>query len=181
MQLRVDRACGDSHTVYTVRLDGRLVHLCEADRLIDQITWTQLWELLELLGDDLLTEDVQNGIQGRAHERQGRVLERHKIAIFDRLKDHNLRGVKDMTEAATATEAKPGRSAKYPHEAKIALQKDADGKIYGPDNNPKRAGSKTHERFKLYKTGMSVGDFLKAGGQMADISYDVDKGFIKVG
>ena len=47
-------------------------------------------------------------------------------------------------------------------------------------DNPKRAGSPSHRRFALYRDGMTVGEFLKAGGQRSDIAWDVDKGWISV-
>jgi hypothetical protein len=39
--------------------------------------------------------------------------------------------------------------------------------------NPKRKGSKSFARFALYVDGMSVADFLKAGGTRGDINWDV--------
>ena len=46
------------------------------------------------------------------------------------------------------------------------------------EKNPKRPGSAAFERFKLYRTGMTVGDFLRAGGTRADISWDRSHKFI---
>lgn len=40
-------------------------------------------------------------------------------------------------------------------------------------NNPKRAGSSAFDRFALYKDGMTVDEYLKAGGTMADINWDL--------
>jgi hypothetical protein len=45
-------------------------------------------------------------------------------------------------------------------------------------DNPKRVGSAARERFVLYRSGMTVGQFLAAGGLRADISWDVDHHFI---
>jgi hypothetical protein len=47
-------------------------------------------------------------------------------------------------------------------------------------DNPKRVGSAARERFTLYRSGMTVGQFLAAGGLRADISWDVDHGFIRL-
>lgn len=42
----------------------------------------------------------------------------------------------------------------------------------------KRPGSKSFERYQLYKEGMTISDFIKAGGTMGDIKHDASKGFI---
>lgn len=46
------------------------------------------------------------------------------------------------------------------------------------DSNPKRG--KAAERFALYKNGMSVDEFVKLGGTVADVRWDMGKGFIKL-
>ena len=46
--------------------------------------------------------------------------------------------------------------------------------------NPKREGTASWQRFKLYKSGMTVGDFIGKGGTMGDIRWDQKHGFIKV-
>lgn len=44
--------------------------------------------------------------------------------------------------------------------------------------NPKRPGTESHTRFKLYGRCKTVGSFLKAGGTRRDLAWDFDKGFI---
>ena len=46
------------------------------------------------------------------------------------------------------------------------------------EENPKRG--EAAKRFKLYKKGMTVDEYVEAGGFRADIKWDVEKGFIKV-
>lgn len=46
--------------------------------------------------------------------------------------------------------------------------------------NPKRAGTKTWHRFALYKTGMTVAEFLEAGGRRVDLSWDAQRQFIRI-
>lgn len=46
--------------------------------------------------------------------------------------------------------------------------------------NPKREGTPSHERFALYKDGMTVKQAKEAGVRAADISYDSEKGFISL-
>ncbi len=48
------------------------------------------------------------------------------------------------------------------------------------DKNPKRFGSKSYDRFNMYKDGMKVKDFLKAGGMREDLRWDSDRGFIEI-
>lgn len=71
------------------------------------------------------------------------------------------------------------KAPKYPLDAKIKMLADKDGKPYGKDNNPKRPGSSSHDRFAHYVDGMSVEEALK-GVKTADIDWDVAKGFIQV-
>ena len=46
--------------------------------------------------------------------------------------------------------------------------------------NPKHPTSAAFQRFDLYRDGMTVGDFLNAGGTRQDLWYDQDHGFIRV-
>lgn len=47
-------------------------------------------------------------------------------------------------------------------------------------HNPKRHGSAAYRRFNLYVSGMTVGEFISAGGHMGDIYYDIARAFIAV-
>ena len=46
--------------------------------------------------------------------------------------------------------------------------------------NPKRAGTGAHERFAIYREEMTVAEYLAAGGQVRDVSWDVKQGYVKV-
>lgn len=46
--------------------------------------------------------------------------------------------------------------------------------------NPKKPGSKAFYRFALYKDGMTVSEFLRAGGTREDLRYDIDHKFIDI-
>ena len=46
--------------------------------------------------------------------------------------------------------------------------------------NPKRAGSKAHERYETYAMSTTVGEYLANGGLKADLRYDNNKGFLRV-
>lgn len=60
------------------------------------------------------------------------------------------------------------------------LRVNLDAKITAIQENPKRAGSGAHARYALYKAGMTVGEFLKAGGIPADVHWDLKQKFIKL-
>ena len=46
--------------------------------------------------------------------------------------------------------------------------------------NPKRIGTLSFTRLNLYRTGMTVGEYIAAGGRSGDINYDVAAGYITV-
>jgi hypothetical protein len=47
--------------------------------------------------------------------------------------------------------------------------------------NPKRPGTKAHERFKAYGSGgITVAEALKAGATYSDMSWNVGHGFMKI-
>lgn len=46
--------------------------------------------------------------------------------------------------------------------------------------NPKRPGSRSHDEFSLYKDGMTVKEYLSAGGSRAGVRWDYNKEFIKL-
>lgn len=86
-------------------------------------------------------------------------------------------------EATESTETKrkpPVREPKFKPEAKITLLADKDGNPYGKDNNPKRAGSKSAERFANYVNGMTVDQAIAAGLTRADLAFDEGKKFIAI-
>ena len=59
------------------------------------------------------------------------------------------------------------------------LKYDPDAKIQllAP-KNPKRVGCEGWKRFNLYKNGIKIKDFIKAGGKTIDLDWDRDRGFI---
>jgi hypothetical protein len=82
-----------------------------------------------------------------------------------------------------------GKAAKAVKAAAIAerIRLDLSKKIHVlVDHNPKRPGTDAHARFELYKTGMTVGDFLekaKAKGNThpsSDIRYGIKHGFLEL-
>lgn len=66
---------------------------------------------------------------------------------------------------------KRGRKPSVQDNAKITLLVKA---------NPRREGTKAHKRFALYKTGMTVGDYLKKGGSRGSLRKDLKLKRVKV-
>ena len=60
----------------------------------------------------------------------------------------------------------------YPEDAKLTLL---------VEENPKKQGSKSRERFEAYFKASTVGEALRGGITYQDIVYDIGHGFIKVG
>lgn len=48
------------------------------------------------------------------------------------------------------------------------------------ETNPKRPGTSAHERFAKYRDGMTVAQFIAAGGTRGDISWDTERSFIRL-
>lgn len=46
--------------------------------------------------------------------------------------------------------------------------------------NPKKPSSASWARYELYRVGMTVDEFVAAGGTTADVKWDLDKGFITI-
>jgi hypothetical protein len=46
--------------------------------------------------------------------------------------------------------------------------------------NPKREGAATHAMFELYRDGMTVGDYVAAGGRRRELNWDVRNGWVSV-
>lgn len=46
--------------------------------------------------------------------------------------------------------------------------------------NPKKAGSASADRFAHYEVGVSVDEFVKRGGTLGDVKWDLEHGFIRL-
>ena len=103
---------------------------------------------------------------------------------------------KTAPKKAAKTAKAPAKAAKAPAEKKAAKANGAAKKVANGasrsrvdpkskitllvDKNPKREGCASHKAFSLYKTGMTVEQFLAKGGTSADISWDTRKKYIKL-
>lgn len=92
---------------------------------------------------------------------------------------------KPIKHAPAGAPTKPEKTARAPKvkgEPSARLKLDLTAKItVVSKENPKREGSGANKRFALYKTGMTVGEFLKAGGIPPDVHWDSKQNFIKLG
>jgi hypothetical protein len=77
----------------------------------------------------------------------------------------------ETAEAAAPKEAAPRGPKDVALDAEITLV---------ATENPKRVGSKAHERFALYQSGMTVKGALDAGITTPDLIYDSAHGFITI-
>lgn len=81
------------------------------------------------------------------------------------------KAAKGKASTKAAQPAKGGRKPLHPDDAIIrVLVKD----------NPKRPGSRAAADFARYRDGMTVKEFLQAGGSRAGLKWDSAHGFIRV-
>lgn len=126
-----------------------------------------------------------------AIKRLNALLEKHAYEVFEVDGEYDVRPIEAPVDIHAASNALiAGAVANNPELAAIVkapVQKNKGGKR-GPapefaDDmiinvlvaNPKRANTASWDRFAMYKDGMTVGDFLAAGGRRADLSWDSDE------
>lgn len=63
----------------------------------------------------------------------------------------------------------------------VSVKRSDPRKICYVASNPKKEGSASWARFELYRVGMTVDEFLAAGGTMGDVKWDADRDFIRFG
>lgn len=61
-----------------------------------------------------------------------------------------------------------------------AVRRSDPRKIVEVAPNPKKSGSKSHARYEFYRVGMTIDEFIAAGGTTADIRHDTAAGYIKM-
>jgi len=108
--------------------------------------------------------------------------DRRLMTQLNQKKDDNMADAPKTAAAAAAPKAE--KKQKFADTAVIRLQADKDGKKFGKDNNPKRAGTTTHDRFAKLVDGMTVAAYVKAVGNQAaafsELDYNQKKSFLKV-
>lgn len=121
-----------------------------------------------------------------------RIVSDRRLSLGESRVHNEEKKMNETTNAeATTAEAKEPKKPKekavptsiggFSLASKITMLVDKDGKPYGIDNNPKKAGSKSAIRFEGYGNGgITVEEAYKNGVVAADFAYDVNKGFIKI-
>ena len=72
------------------------------------------------------------------------------------------------------------RTPRFADTGVITLLADKDGKKYGPENNPKKSGSASADRFAKYVDGQTVAEAKAAGVVNGDFANDTDHGYISI-
>lgn len=96
-----------------------------------------------------------------------------------------LQVMKNVPQEATPKRAKKEKKVREPRppkEKKPSVRAAEHSKVITliTTENPRKAGTEAHKLFALYTTGMTVGDYIKAGGSLGRIKTDLEKGRIKV-
>lgn len=76
------------------------------------------------------------------------------------------------TDTKTAPDKPKGRRVKHSDDLVITML---------VEENPKRKGSRARGEFAFYKNGMTVAEYLKAGGSRASLIWDENHKFIRLG
>lgn len=133
---------------------------------------------------DALTNAQLAHVYNSAADRQVSKFADHSTAVKRTLAVLSEKGLDFTADGATVT---VGPRAAAPA-AKGARDGDDRKITVLADTNPKTKGSKSHKRFGMYKTGMTVGEYVatasKLGGgrrkAIRDITWDTAHGFIKL-
>lgn len=95
--------------------------------------------------------------------------------INPKMEQHVMTDKQLAGKAPTRTPVEP----RQPRQPKHKFAGDLVIKVESPIN-PKQPRSDSHRRFALYRSGMSVTEYLTAGGLIRDIACDVERQFIKL-
>lgn len=114
------------------------------------------------------------------------IQETNEAAVSVKLTPEQKLAAKELkaAERVKAKEAKAAAKAAAPKVPRTKFALDAVITVKTEEGkNPKKAGSKAFNSFVLYKTGMTVKEYMDAGGNdpSGNMNYDVAKGFITIG
>ncbi len=109
-------------------------------------------------------EDDEEGDEPEEEEKET------KVATKKSKKKATSSKAKKSAEKKTSV-GKPGRPAQFSNDAIIHLK---------VKENPRRPGTAAFKKFALYKEGMKVSAYIKAGGGRGNIRTDVKRGNVSV-
>jgi hypothetical protein len=183
---------------YNILQFPRMLQLTCDQRLVDRIgeylaslegkTNTAKYRQMEQFLPEIFEAMVRNGAE--PPEDPAEIIQ---LIRRDRQLHNRKTGVDYMAEKAAAENKKDAapkekkeaapKKVKYPGDHVITMLADKDGKTYGKDHNPKRAGSNSAARFASYTNGMTVEAYNKLYPEFAtgDLDNDIAKNYIKVG
>lgn len=155
-----------------------LLNEAEANYFADAICGAldkDITDLGEVSGKSLFTDLTNNGVD-------------HKTACMSLANDPSPMAITILEKVIGKTpirivKTKPPvvtRAPRAPGAPRPKVAKNDPRIVYDVIPNPKRMGSKSYDRYNFYKEGMTVTEFLNAGGTIGDIQHDVSKGFIKL-
>lgn len=81
---------------------------------------------------------------------------------------------------ASKSSSKAGKAPKKEATGRPPLFQDGQKIKLLVKENPKREGTGAYERFAIYKNGMTVAQYLAAGGKRSSLKYDTEHGFIEI-
>jgi hypothetical protein len=103
-----------------------------------------------------------------------------KSQLENHMKKQEAKKVKDLPKATKGQPVKGGtKSEAAPPAGKRSVVLAQKIKVVAKEN-PKREGTAAHKKFKLYKDGMTVEQFIAKGGTLSCARHDVAHGFIKL-
>lgn len=117
-----------------------------------------------------VTEEVQDAPAPKAAKKVAKTAEKKAAKV----------GAPPAAAKRRAAVAEPEESSGRGR-AKFSGQYKAEMKIkLLVKENPKREGSASYDRYELYRTAKTIGQFVEGGGKLADIKYDSEREFISV-
>jgi hypothetical protein len=171
-------------------------------KLLIKLSSEQLREMWGALPEHESLKDFPLPEDDEIYAEDGTLLDAEKIAqtLADKLSELRVPHVEVVLACASLPDGKiaealmekpihngpkaSGRAAGTPSAPKgerAPRQAISDSRIiHSIKPNPKKVGSNAHTKYALYAEGMSVADFIKAGGTMGDVKWDSERGFIQL-
>jgi hypothetical protein len=99
--------------------------------------------------------------------------------------DSSIEGIQVVEALIGRPITRPTKQARAPRSTgprrSVSVRRSDPRKItYVSPTNPKKQGSASHDRFALYQIGMTIDEFVRAGGTMGDVKWDAERDFIKI-